>query len=196
MRDSSVAFNPLGAIDLELTVQRAGGVRQIEVTKGNATAEGQKLTFQLRPIPADDGSDVITAEAAFLSGVNGTGSSTSSPLPRDAQTALEKLTGLSEPGSIISLDRWRDATFEAFGDRPKNNKRQAWSKSHRLLIERGFVAHDGENVSVSEPSADRQQCVSADGGKASARGVSAPLLIEEGADVADAPRHQPHRRRK
>lgn len=182
----------LGAVDLELTVRGTGPVRRIEVTKANAVAEGQRLPFRLTVRTADDGLDVIEAEAAEEFGRE-SGLKVASRLPPDAQTALDALSSL-EPGREVSLETWRTATLLRFGARSQQSKRQAWSKVHRLLIDGGHVILDGQNVSISEASACRQQSISADGGKASALSVSAPLPLGEGADVADAPRRRAQKR--
>lgn len=184
----------LGAIDLELTVQGSGAVRQIEVTKANTIPEGQRFAFRMQAVPAADGLDVITAEAVAASDFRQPNTRNDARLPPDAQTALDILSGLAQPGSVVPLDAWREPTLRAYGDRPQGTKRQAWSKSHHLLIERGFVVLDGQNVSVRGASANRQHSVSADGGKASAQGVSAPPPLRGSADVADAPRRRARKR--
>ncbi len=51
----------LGAVDVELTIRGSGPVRRVTVTKANAVAEGQTLTFQLEPVDIGRGEAVITA---------------------------------------------------------------------------------------------------------------------------------------
>lgn len=181
----------LGAVDVEITIRGRGSVRRATVTKANAVAEGQALTFRLEPVVTASGQTVITAmSVGDEEGVGGPKAATR--LPPDARTALDVLATISASGSVISLDDWRDATFNAFGERPQKNKRQAWSKVHRLLLDRGDVSLGDQGVSVSKTSAMHQQGISADGGEASAASVSGGGSIRPPADVADAP-HRPLR---
>jgi hypothetical protein len=51
----------LGAVDVELTLKGTGPIRRAVVTKANAVAEGQALTFRLEPVVTASGQTVITA---------------------------------------------------------------------------------------------------------------------------------------
>ncbi len=70
-------------------------------------------------------------------------------LPNDARTALKVLASLSTAGEPIDLNQWRAATLDAFGDRAKGAKRQAWKSSMERLVGTGNVIVNGESVSVS-----------------------------------------------
>ncbi|WP_342108435.1 AAA family ATPase [Methylobacterium sp. SI9] len=183
----------LGAVDMELRVRGSGADRKATVTKANAVAEGQQFAFCMVVRKADDGLDVVEAEAADDAYGGAGRMRVVHRRPPDADTALAALSDLAGRG-VVSLDDWRYATMLRFVDRTPASKRQAWSKVHRLLISAGDVVLDGNSVSISEASAGRQQGIGADGGKVSARSVSAPLPIGEGADVADAPRAQARKR--
>lgn len=177
----------LGAVDLELTAFRGGSGFELRVTKANAVADGQRLAYRLATREAADGLPVVEAIVAGREGEAGPKAGTR--LPPDARAALEALTELAREGSV-TLESWHAAALEAYGNRKDGAKREAWRKSRGILIERGLVLFDGERVSVSDTSVERQQDVSADGGRTSARSVSAPPPVGGSADVADAP----HRR--
>jgi AAA domain len=95
---------------------------------------------------------------------------------RDAKIVHDVLTHLTNNGAHITVDQWRNATLEAFGDRASGAKRQAWLTARTRLIESGAVAVDGEYVSVSIPSVERQKLVSPDGCKRQRQASASPLL--------------------
>lgn len=178
----------LGAVDLELRVQKIRGNRRVVVTKANAVAEGQDFGFRLEPRRSSDGFDVIEA-VADGSPTRGKPSPASAKLPPDAQNVLDALR-LLDTGNVVSFQEWRETAMDYFKDRAPGTARQAWSNASKRLIDGGYVVVEDDRVSISETSADHQQGISADAGEPSARASASPPSERRGADVADAPRRR------
>jgi hypothetical protein len=66
--------------------------------------------------------------------------------PRDSLTALEVLKNITN-GAGVPIEVWRNAVYQAFGDREKDAKRQAFNTARKRLLTDRLVTITGDTVS-------------------------------------------------
>lgn len=140
-------------LDVVIVVTVKGERRSWRISEANdLPALPPALSFTLQSVAV--GADGTTAPVVVSGAVSQAATAAQQTrLPPDATTALDVLKGLTRGnGARITVDRWRDATFEALGDRKPATKRQAWNVSLKRLVDAEKVTVDGESVSVSDPS--------------------------------------------
>jgi hypothetical protein len=136
-------------LDTIIVVTARGERRSWRVTEANDLPElPPPMFFQMQPVNlgADVAPVVIPALRAPAVAAR------PAELPADANTALDVLKRLTVNGAAIEYGPWRDAVFEAFGDRTQGAKKQALSAARKVLRQEGIIFEDGNTVSVRTPS--------------------------------------------
>jgi hypothetical protein len=137
------------------------GIITATIQKQRNGALGAPITFRLAPVQIPMGDiQIDTCVIADLSIGSSAGSKAKfdirpeedepqpSPrkLPRDTQTALKALKSLAN-GAGTSIDAWRAAAYEAFGDRDKDAKRQAFNTAKKRLLADSHITITEDGVS-------------------------------------------------
>ncbi|UHC14440.1 helicase RepA family protein [Methylobacterium currus] len=188
MRGSQVLHDRADAV-IRLS-RSAGSVRgEVEKARNGPTKGG--FTFQLGAVDLElAGAEPIRTCVVqnLVVDADSAGRTDARPkrLSRDAQTALDELRRLTLNGEAVPEDIWRSAVTIAFGERKPGALRQALSNARTILMERGMALFSEGFVSVSEPSADRQQPNSADASITCQPSVSARPPLKRGRADADA----------
>jgi hypothetical protein len=132
------------------------GIITATTQKQRNGALGAPFNFRLAPVEIPVGDiNIGTCVIANLSIGSSAGSRVKSDIepqpsprkfPRDTQIALQALKSLAN-GAGTTIEAWRAAAYEAFGDRDRDAKRQAFNTARKRLFADGHIAITEDSVS-------------------------------------------------